>query len=532
MIEVTRLLGFAFAGADLLFEIDRKGKILFATGATTGIAEEGELVGRNGGDLFTVADRGKFQTIVHSLSPGDRVGPLNIALAVGGHAKLAICYLPQNGNSISCTLVRPGKRESASAAATEAAGGGTDEQTGLADRDAFMAAAAASAGSQAGLALVNVRDLPKVVANLGPKDAKALLSHIGASVQKMGAAGRVSETGFGVISEDPNAAQTLAQQIQSAVRERGLDQLEVEEMLVSLKNRGLTPEQTMLAVRHVVGRFADNKLGDDRPSDLTQAFDFMITETIDRANALNTTVSDGSFDLVFEPIVDLQSNTPSHYEALTRFQPGQSPAETIRFAEELGIADAFDLAVIVKVFSYMERDPSSGAAIAINISGRSISNPTSFAMLAGLLMKKRALAKRILIEITESSELPDLSAADNAVQALRAMGYRVGIDDFGAGAASLQYLHGFAVDFLKVDGSLIRRIGKSPREDALLKGVLQTCADIGIETVAEWIDSPEKLQRCRDIGFMMGQGRYFGGALTEFPKPMMLMHARPKRLAS
>jgi EAL domain-containing protein (putative c-di-GMP-specific phosphodiesterase class I) len=115
---------------------------------------------------------------------------------------------------------------------------------------------------------------------------------------------------------------------------------------------------------------------------------------------------------------------------------------------------------------------------------------------------------------------------------MRAMGYRVGIDDFGAGAASLQYLHGFSVDFLKVDGSLIRRIGNSQRDDALLKGVLQTCSDLGIETVAEWIDSPEKLQRCRDIGFMMGQGRYFGGALTEFPKPMMLMNARPKRLAS
>jgi EAL domain-containing protein (putative c-di-GMP-specific phosphodiesterase class I)/GGDEF domain-containing protein len=527
MIEVTRLLGFAFAGADLLFEIDRKGKILFATGATTGIAEDGELVGRQGGELFTVADRGKFLTLVHGMSPGDRIGPLNIALAVGGHAKLAICYLPQNGNRISCTLVRPGQRGSTVPV-------GTDGETGLADREAFMAAAAASAGSPAGLALVNVRDLPKVVANLGAKEAKALLSHIGATVKKMGAAGagRVSETGFGVISEDPEAARTLAHQIQSAVRERGIDQLEVEEMLVSLKNRGLTPEQTMLAVRHVVGRFAENKLGENPPPDLAQAFDGLVTETLGRAHALNATVSDGAFDLVFEPIMDLHSNTPSHYEALTRFAPGQSPAETIRFAEELGIADVFDLAVVVKVFGLMEREPSSGAVIAINISGRSISNPTSFAMLAGLLAKKRTLARRILIEITESSELPDMVAADKAIQAMRGMGYRVGIDDFGAGAASLQYLHGFSVDFLKVDGSLIRRIGTSQRDDALLKGVLQTCSDLGIETVAEWIDSPEKLQRCRDIGFMMGQGRYFGGALTEFPKPMMLTNTRPKRLAS
>jgi EAL domain-containing protein (putative c-di-GMP-specific phosphodiesterase class I) len=111
------------------------------------------------------------------------------------------------------------------------------------------------------------------------------------------------------------------------------------------------------------------------------------------------------------------------------------------------------------------------------------------------------------------------------------MGYRVGIDDFGSGAASLEYLRGFAVDFLKVDGALIRRIGQSAREDALLKGVLKTCDDIGIDTIAEWVDTPDKLQRCREIGFLMGQGRYFGGALQAFPKARTFKPTRGRRLA-
>jgi EAL domain-containing protein (putative c-di-GMP-specific phosphodiesterase class I) len=98
------------------------------------------------------------------------------------------------------------------------------------------------------------------------------------------------------------------------------------------------------------------------------------------------------------------------------------------------------------------------------------------------------------------------------------MGYRVGIDDFGSGAASLQYLHAFAVDFVKVDGGLIQRLGQSPREDALLKSVLSTCRELGIETIAEWIDSQEKLKRCRDIGFQFGQGRLFGESLPGLPK--------------
>ena len=136
----------------------------------------------------------------------------------------------------------------------------------------------------------------------------------------------------------------------------------------------------------------------------------------------------------------------------------------------------------------------------------------------------------MLIEVTESAEIPDLVAADKAIQSLRQMGYRVGIDDFGSGAASLQYLHGFTVDFVKMDGAVIQRLGKSPREDALLKSVLSTCAELKIETVAQWIDSPEKLQRCRDIGFHYGQGRHYGGSLSELPKPVLQTARRPRRV--
>jgi EAL domain-containing protein (putative c-di-GMP-specific phosphodiesterase class I) len=108
------------------------------------------------------------------------------------------------------------------------------------------------------------------------------------------------------------------------------------------------------------------------------------------------------------------------------------------------------------------------------------------------------------------------------------MGYRVGIDDFGAGAATLQYLHGLTVDFVKVDGGLIDKLGKSPREDALVRTVLTSCKELDVDTIAEWIDSPEKLNRCKTFGFQFGQGRHFGAALTALPstaKPQQRRHA-------
>jgi EAL domain-containing protein (putative c-di-GMP-specific phosphodiesterase class I) len=368
-------------------------------------------------------------------------------------------------------------------------------------------------------------------AKMTPDDAAKLLSGIGANVKAMGAniAARLSQTGFGVVTDDPHAAKGLAQCIQSAAHEQGLKSLKIEEVLVSLKGQQLTPEQNVLALRHVIGRFSEGKLKTVPGSDLSQMFDQMMKETVEKAQDFTATVANGAFELAFQPIVDLKTGTASHYEALTRFEPGQSPAEMITFAEELGLTDAFDLAVVVKVFNVLERDSTITAAVALNVSGRSIATPATFAMLAGLLARKRQFAKRVLIEITESAEISDLATADKAIQSLREMGYRVGIDDFGAGAASLQYLHGFTVDFVKVDGGVVQRLGKSPREDALLKSVVRTCHELHIETIAEFIDSPERKNLCIETGFDLGQGYLFGKAVNELPRPVPSPLSRARR---
>jgi len=511
MIDPVRLLAFAFAGADLLFEVDRNASILFITGAASAFSQRTDLMRSSATELFSANEHSRFRIMVRGISPGERLGPLPMTLASGEKATLSMCFLPET-DRISCTLVKPGKRGSVT--------DGKDKATGLMDRDAFFAAAAENAGGRGAIAMVNAPGLPALCANLAPQQSASLMAGIGANVKTMGAviAARLSDTRFGVVTDDPTAARTLADKIQSAVREQGLDPLPLEQVLLSLKGGGLTQEQNVLALRYVVSRFIEGKITASPSTDLAIHFDQMMEETLARAQAFNATIADGAFSLAFEPIIDLKTETTKHYEALSRFQPGHSPAETIRFAEEMGLIDPFDLAVALKAFALLENEPAITASIAINISGRSMASAASFGLLAGVLSKKRALAKRVLIEVTESAEMPDLSAADKAIQTLRQMGYRVGIDDFGSGAASLQYLHAFAVDFVKVDGGLIQRLGRSPREDALLKSVLSTCRELGIETIAEWIDSQEKLKRCRDIGFQFGQGRLFGESLPGLPK--------------
>jgi EAL domain-containing protein (putative c-di-GMP-specific phosphodiesterase class I) len=511
-LDSVRLLGFAFAGADVLFEVDRAGAILFVTGSTSLVADDRAAVGRAGAELFQIEDGRRFKALARNMSPGERIGPTHVALSTGANAVLSMCFLPQN-DRISCTLVRPGPL--GNLGVQEA----VDPKTGLTGQDAFFTAVKQCANGRGAVALVNMPNLSEVCAKLSSKETDGLMAHIGASMKAMGAtsAARLSENRFGIVSPDPDLARGIADRIKSAVRQHGIDGLDVEEILLSLKGRGLSREQNILVLRHVVGQFSGGKMNSVPSSDLVDIFDGMVSETISRAEAFCSTISNGAFDLVFEPIVNLKSGALSHFEALTRFAPGQSPAEMICLAEELDLIDTFDLAVAVKLFALLENDPANIARVAMNVSARSIATPSSFAMLSGLLLKKRAMAKRMSIEITESAEITDLAAASKAIQSLRLMGYRVGIDDFGSGAASLTYLHTFAVDFVKIDGALIKRLGASPREDALLKSLAVTCKGLNIETIAEWIDSDEKLRKCREMGFGFGQGRQFGDPLTELP---------------
>jgi len=512
VIEATRLLAFAFASADLLFEVDRSGTVAFIAGAAGSFSKEPNLVGRTAAELFAAQDVERFQNLVRSLRPGERAGPMPITLTTGGEATLAMCFLPQN-ERISCTLVRPSERSAISV-------GGLDKETGLPGPTEFLATAMQNVGSSNTVALVDVPNLNEVREQLSPEVAAAVMHAIGDNLKSMNAliAARLSKTSFGVVAADELTAKSLVGRIRAPAALHSTTPLKIEQTVVSLKDHNLTKEQIGLALRYVINSFVEGHFKAAPASNLADLFEEMMIETVTRARDLYTTIAEGAFQLVFEPIVELKTGIRSHYEVLTRFNPDESPAETIQFAEQLALANSFDLALISKAFGILDRDSAIIASVAVNVSGRSIADPAAFAMLAGLLSKKRNLARRVLVEITETSEMKDLPAANEAIQSLRKMGFRVGIDDFGAGAATVDYLHNLHVDFVKVDGGLIKRLGQSEDETTLLKAVLRSCAEMKVDTIAEWIDTHDKFKRCAEMGFRFGQGRYFGSALKELPK--------------
>ncbi|MEE8515854.1 MAG: EAL domain-containing protein, partial [Alphaproteobacteria bacterium] len=196
----------------------------------------------------------------------------------------------------------------------------------------------------------------------------------------------------------------------------------------------------------------------------------------------------------------------------------------ITFAEQTGLICDFDLAMCEKVVNWLDKGGRKGRhyMVAVNLSGSSIGSPRFVDALHDLLQKKNSLRHRILFEITESARITDLEAVNRSVQSLRDAGHKICLDDFGAGAAAFQYLRALDIDVVKIDGGYVRNALSTDKGTAFLKAMAGMCKDLGIVTVAEWVEDEQCLSFLRECGVDYGQGYLFGAPssdITMFEAP-------------
>jgi EAL domain-containing protein (putative c-di-GMP-specific phosphodiesterase class I) len=222
----------------------------------------------------------------------------------------------------------------------------------------------------------------------------------------------------------------------------------------------------------------------------------------------------GEFEVAFQQIVDVGTRKLHHYEALVRFdgEVDSSPYEMIRLAENTGLIAEFDFAMCRKVLAWIG---AAGAlrrkvVAAVNVSGQSISDPLFVEKLRELLDAHPRVRKQLLFEITESAQVRDIEATNEAVQWLRRAGHKICLDDFGAGAAALRYLQSLDVDIVKIDGHYIRSAMTPGKNRAFLRAVVGLCRELGIATIAEMVEDEECLAVVRDSGIDLAQGYLFG----------------------
>jgi len=285
----------------------------------------------------------------------------------------------------------------------------------------------------------------------------------------------------------------------------------------------ISSQQMAKALMVSLQAFADGATDMDG-ADMNDVVEKKMKENMQSIERFKSICDQGLFDLVYMPVCKLGTGEIHHFEALTRFRhdADASPFALITLAEEVGIITDFDMVVAKRAVENLEwfRDAKADVSVAINVSGHSISDDKFCDELADMLMRKYDMEKFLSLEITESAEIQDLEAVNYSIQKFRRMGYTVALDDFGAGAASFDYLNSFDVDTVKFDGPVVKRASVTKKGKAFLKSMATLCNEIGVETIAEMVEDKNLAGFLEQCGIHLGQGWYFGkpqADMTSFP---------------
>jgi EAL domain-containing protein (putative c-di-GMP-specific phosphodiesterase class I) len=367
----------------------------------------------------------------------------------------------------------------------------------------------------AALSLIQLDGVERLRARAGESAIDSLFTEIGGCLRAYalgGLAGRIGPDKLAAVT-DGSAAADISKEIAAILKLHDPEgaELQVKELAIALDIADLGPGDAAKTISYTLQEFAAGDIANLPFASLVDGFRALMAETAKRVIAFKSSLTDRGMKLVFQPVVELAQRRIHHYEVLTRFADGKSPFEQIEFAERVGLIEELDLFVAERALKYLDHaGPGSSANLAVNLSGRSIQNPAFVTALEQLLKRYFFARPRVLFEITESTSIDDLPAANRIIQDLRNGGNRVCLDDFGAGAASLPYLRAFHVDYIKIDGAYVRRMQESDRDLQIMNAMIGMCRQVKTAVVAEMIETQQQAESLLALGVDFGQGYYFG----------------------
>jgi diguanylate cyclase (GGDEF)-like protein len=221
------------------------------------------------------------------------------------------------------------------------------------------------------------------------------------------------------------------------------------------------------------------------------------------------------FEPVFQPILCLDGGKVVGYEALLRWRHPQGglilPGDFLPIAEESGLAEAIDWQVYELVLAQGWALRDTGAYVSINVGARHFRGARFVPDLLRLVERYEFPPTQLCVEVTERTLLEDPVHARELMRQLRASGMRLALDDFGTGYSSLSYLHQFPLDVLKVDRAFVEALGaeSGSNAQAVLRAICSLGRSLGLQVVAEGIETRRQLDTLRLLGCEHGQGFLF-----------------------
>jgi diguanylate cyclase (GGDEF)-like protein/PAS domain S-box-containing protein len=232
-------------------------------------------------------------------------------------------------------------------------------------------------------------------------------------------------------------------------------------------------------------------------------------------------LKEGELRVHYQPVVDIQSGHIASVEALVRWQHPRRgsvpPLEFIPIAEESGLIADLGLWVLdaaCRQVAAWQRDFDIPLGLSVNVSGRQIANSAFPAHVADVQRRSGLLPGTLALEITESVLLEEADSPAAVLAELSGQDLRLVLDDFGTGYSSLSYLKRFPLDALKVDRSFVAGLGGDAEDSGIVEAVVKMAQTLGLDVIAEGVETPAQLDELQRLGCQYGQGYLFARPLA------------------
>ena len=227
-------------------------------------------------------------------------------------------------------------------------------------------------------------------------------------------------------------------------------------------------------------------------------------------NAIYDALMHDGFELYFQPIFRLETGSIYGIEALLRWKSKEEEIgieELISVAEKTGQILRIDRWVIENAFKFIAKElGNSDIVTSINLSAKTVTSPELVTFLKKCLTLYKVNPKKIIFELTEHSLVNDMNESRNLMNALKALGFKIAIDDFGTRYSSLNYLTHMPFDSLKIDKSYIDEITENRNSRVIVEQIIQLAKRLGMKVVSEGIETIQQYQVLAQCGCDFGQG--------------------------
>ncbi|CAA7618134.1 Signal transduction protein [Candidatus Terasakiella magnetica] len=527
-----RFIAFAFAGADLLLEMDDADVVTYSAGAGEtlyGISDS-ELLNKPLLDFIFPKDQKRYSEALLRLRNTGRLDhtPITMVGRTGSVSRMRMAgiKLPQFPHGYHLVMSRIAPVASAEVEEAQMAQA-QDSRVQFVEMVRQRLNEANRLGEDYTLTMFDMSG-----SNFKSVEPAVLQSFITTllhtleecSVRKV-SAGALHNQAFGLVHDKSITADAVQKRL-SAVTAKFGDKikgsaLKMHSASLDMDDKSLSEEDIGKALTFIVNAFIRNS-NQFTIKTLADGAKVAVEDTLVRVRNFRKMIKSERLTFLYQPMVNVNTGTVLAYEAFGRIAHDKgffNPSQIIPFATDVGVIGEFDLMAVQKAVLTMKAatDISPLATIAVNVSGTSLGNPAFYHALLKILEANKNVLSRLVLEVTDAARIYNLDEARRLLARIKRLGVRLSLDDFGSGGSAFDILRILPVDFVKIDSTYILD-AKDKRGRSVLRAMTNLAHDLGMTTIGECIEDTHMLTILKDVGIEYAQGYLFAAPALDSAK--------------